>query len=125
MATYVWTKVITGDWSDPANWTPNGVPGLVPANGDVASLVSSDTGLSSFTVTVGAGTIQSFSPDTLNISAEDVGHEVGLTIEGGGILTTGTLALSDALANDIHININKPRQKNLWATSGSGSLPSA
>ncbi len=103
MAAYLWTAAGGGDWNTAGNWLPVGVPGLVSSS-DVASLISSSSGLSSFTVTVGTG--ETFSLSTVIVSAQGLGNEVGLTIEDGAILTTGTLALSDGSTFFDHINVS-------------------
>ena len=90
MGIYLWTDS-DGDWDTAGNWTPTGVPGSASSS-DVGTRASAGA-LGSFTVTVSAG---AFSLAKLNLTAGGVGNEVGLTIESGPILTTGTLALLDS-----------------------------
>lgn len=61
----------TGNWSTAANWTPDGVPGAVPANGDSIVVTSTNNTTRTRTITVdGAYTISRFAMDwtTTNFS---------------------------------------------------------
>jgi hypothetical protein len=104
MAAHEWINPAGGDWGNGLNWTPTGVPGLVPTAGDSAVLLSEPGVVSSFTVTIGSG--ESFGLAALDLTSTDVGDQVDLDIGGGGKLTTNTLLLTAGAANEDHLNIN-------------------
>src|SRR5579883_2880918 len=92
-ATINWTNTSGGNWSAPANWSPNALPGasddvVIAANGtytvvaDVSSTIS--------TLTVGGSTGQ----QTLNVAGGTLTINGAGTISSNGALaiTTGTLA---------------------------------
>ena len=95
MASYTWTGADGGDWSDPANWSPNGVPGaadqaLVNLAGTYA--ISLDVAeIGSLTLDAAGATITP--TDTLKLDGSlDVKAGtlvVDQTIQGGTLIADG------------------------------------
>jgi Hint domain len=117
MADHEWIKAGSGDWGLDTNWTPTGVPGLVPTAGDAAILISAPGVVSSFTVTIGSGEV--FGLAALDLTSTDVGDQVDLDIGGGGKLTTDNLLLTALAGNEDHLNINNGGILNIVTSIGS------
>jgi Hint domain len=116
MAIHEWIKAGSGDWGLDTNWTPTGVPGLVPTAGDAAILISAPGVVSSFTVTIGSGEV--FGLAALDLTSTDVGDQVDLDIGGGGKLTTDSLLLTALAGNEDHLNINNGGILNIVTSIG-------
>jgi len=103
---FTWNNDKGGDWATAADWSPvSGPPGVSPGATDVANLIAGEHGLNKFVVTVGTGTTESFSVNTLNMAGDNNGHTAGLTIGQLGALTVGTLAYAgDSYGANVTIN---------------------
>ncbi len=76
MASYIWSGPNGGNWSDPANWTPNGVPSA--ADSALVNLAGNYT------------------------IALDIGSIGSLTLDGLGVTITPTMPLTLAGVLDVH-----------------------
>src|SRR5205085_3270620 len=86
-ATITWTNIAGGNWSSPANWSPNQVPGasdnvLITAAGTYTVVMDVGTTVASLTVGAGGGPS---GVQTLGITNNTV-FVTPLTVAAGGLV---------------------------------------
>ncbi|MBN2022618.1 MAG: PEP-CTERM sorting domain-containing protein [Pirellulales bacterium] len=91
-ADYSWTGPVSGDWSDPALWTPTGVPGTDPA--DTASITAA-TGVP-YTVT-GLRSLSAFTLDSLDATVLLATAMQQVSVNGPYVFQNGTVACARSM----------------------------
>ena len=86
MASYIWTGPNGGDWSDPANWTPNGVPGS--ADAALVNLAGS------YTIALDVASIGSL---TLDAPGVTINPAAALALAGVLNVQAGTFTVSNTI----------------------------
>ncbi|MGA2865165.1 MAG: hypothetical protein ABSF95_11870, partial [Verrucomicrobiota bacterium] len=103
-ADIAWTNTAGGNWSAPANWSPNQAPGpadnaYITNAGTYTVTVSADAGVNTLTLGGPTGTqTLNLSGGTFTLSGPGSGNaQAALTVSGGTLAGSGLLALAGPL----------------------------
>jgi hypothetical protein len=111
--TLTWNGSATSDWSNPLNWTPNGLPNSCSSSVSIPSGTPNSPTIAS-AINIGDMTLQNGAQLTLNNTLSLCGNLTGGTSSNGLILGTSELRLVGTVAQQVtgKVNANKVRVNN-------------